>query len=80
MIETEASPPLATTLEVEVNLRNHTVRARGRVAHVRELSSSDGSRQEPDRRRVRRHIRQERKTIEEFIASHLRDTDPNAEV
>jgi hypothetical protein len=80
LIETEASPPLATTLEIEVNLRDHTVRARGRVAHVRELSSSDGGRRSQIGVEFVDVSDEERKTIEEFIASHLRDADPNAEV
>ncbi len=73
LVETEASPPLGTVIEVEVNMNGHTFRSRGRVAHLRELSSADGTRTSQLGVEFVETSEAERRAIEEFIGRHLHD-------
>ena len=73
LVETEASPPLGTVIEVEVNMNGHTFRSRGRVAHLRELSSADGTRASQLGVEFVDTSEAERRAVEEFIGRHLHE-------
>jgi PilZ domain len=73
LVETEASPPVGTMIEVEVNMNGRTFRSRGRVAHLRELSSADGTRTSQLGVEFVETSDAERRAIEEFIGRHLHD-------
>jgi Tfp pilus assembly protein PilZ len=79
LVETEASPPLGTMIEVEVKMNGHTFRSRGRVAHLRELSSDDGSHRSQLGVEFVETSDAERRAIEEFIGRHLHDTPAGPE-
>ncbi len=79
LIETEASPPLATMIEVEVQLHDRTLHSRGRVAHLRELSSDDGARRSQIGVEFVETSDADRKAIEEFIGRHLHDAPSGPE-
>ena len=73
LIETEAAPAPGTMIEVEVSMNGHTLRTRGRVANLRELSGDGGNQTSQIGVEFVDTSDSERRVIEEFIGRHLHD-------